>query len=537
MTPFNKKKKNQGGFLDEFLGGKPVDVSKLAKHTVDHDKWDREDKDAITKEMRELQAAEDKLIEAVETGGSAFDDAFFSLIKAEPKLRDPKIIRPSHQVNRAVMGEAMELKEYEEMRTYSVGDEIATALAAIAMEPELETLFDKLKQEQKLANELDQQLQELQQLQDQEADLDEMMRQLEAGELDDPNGQKQQDFQSQQALIEQAMNQLKQDMADGQEQLGKQLGQQGPAIKAAMKKAMSDAMDGAADMEAMSTTWGLDPGTLQRLPPEQRLEMARRLSNDRFKRIAQLFGPMHRMAFAEQMRKTIHSNDEIYDVENGNDLSRMLASELLLIRHPILKRDFYRRFYDGQLLQYKLRGEEKLAKGGIIFCEDGSGSMAGDREIWAKAVGLTLLQVAKSQKRSFTGIHFGGPRTFKEFDFRDPSKATIEEVIAFAEIFFGGGTDFMTPLSRALDLLKEEHAAKGAVKADIVFCTDGECGVDAKWLADFKAEQERMSFRVYGVIIGGSPDSEPLKTICDGRVLTVKQLTSGDDLREVFRNL
>lgn len=534
---FRKKKDNGGGFLDDFLGGRPVDVSALAKNTVRHDKFDREDYDSILKEMRELAAAEDKLTDAVETGGSAMADTYFSVVKADPALEDPKRIRPSHQINRAVMGEAMELKEHEEMRSYTVGDEIASALACIAMEPELETLFDRLKQEQKLADQLDQQLQELQSLQGQESDLDEMMRQLESGELDDPNGQKAANHQEQQALIEQAMEQLKQDMAAGQDELQAQLKAQGQAIKSSMKNAMGEAIKAASDMDQLSTAWGLDPGALQRLPPEQRLEMARRLANDRFRRIAQLFGPMHRMAFAEQQRKTIHSNDEIYDVEIGNDLSRLLAAELMHIRHPALKLDFYRRFYEGQLLQYKLRGEEKLAKGAIIFCEDGSGSMGGDREIWAKAVGLTLLQIAKAQKRPFYAIHFGGPRMMKEFDFRDPKTVTPEGVIEFAETFFGGGTDFMTPLSRSLDLLREEHSKTGAVKADIVFATDGECGVQDQWLKDFKSEQERMAFRVYGVIIGGSPESEPLKTIADGRVLTVKNLTSGDDLRDIFRNV
>lgn len=35
----------------------------------------------------------------------------------------------------------MELKEWDELRCYSVGDEIAAALGCVAMERELETLF------------------------------------------------------------------------------------------------------------------------------------------------------------------------------------------------------------------------------------------------------------------------------------------------------------------------------------------------------------------------------------------------------------
>lgn len=528
----------RGSFLDEFLHGKgrsDVTPADLRKNAIKGDRWDEEDYAANLEGMREMAAAEDKLTDAVSTGASAFKDEYFALMKAEPELEDSRKMRPSHQVNHAVAAEAMELKEYEELRTYSVGDEIASALGCIAMEPELETLFDKLEKEQKLAEQLQQQLDEYQELANQESSLEELIDQLENGT---PEQQAQaQNYQQNQAQIQQMMDQLKQDMGQGQQQLNQQMQGKQQDIKNAMKAGMKAAADQAENAENTAQAWGLDPGTLQRMPYEKRIELARKLNNDRFKKIAKLFGPMQRMAFAEQQRKTTHAPDEIFDIEQGNDLARVLPIELLATRHPLLKLDFYRRYFEGGLLQYKLKGTEKLAKGGIIFCEDGSGSMSGDREVWAKAVGLTLLQIAKAQKRSFYGIHFGGARQIKCFDFRDPKNATVDQVIEFAECFFGGGTDFTTPLSKALDLMREEHSKNGAVKADIVFCTDGQCGVSDQWLQEFKKEQERMAFRVYGVIIGGGTNSEPLNTICDGRVLTVADLHRGDDIREVFRNL
>lgn len=530
------RKKNKD-FLNEFLGKEPVDVDKLKKNAIKHDRFDKEDVDHLMEEMREFASSEDKLTEKVETGGSAFRDAFFSLMKADPKLENPNEVRPSHQVNRAVAEELMGLKEHEMMRSYSVGDEISAALATIAMEPELETLFDKLEQEQKLADELQQQMQDMQDLQQEDKDVDELMRQLEAGELDDPNGQQSQNFQDQKSKIQQAMEALQNGIDQSQQELREALEKAGPTMQASLRQAMKDALDGAANMDQAAQTWGLDPGTLHRMSPQERIELARKLNNDRFKKIAALFGPMRNMAFAEQQRKTIHSNDEIYDLETGNDLSRILSAELMNIRHPTLKKDFYRRFYEGDLLQYKLRGSEKLAKGAIICCIDGSGSMAGDPEMYSKAFGLTLLQIAKAQKRAFYAIEFGGPRTLIEFDFRDPKNITPENVIAFAESFMGGGTDFHTPLARSLDLLKEEHSKTGAVKADIVFVTDGMCGVDENFMKQFKAEQERISFRVYGVAIGCPVDSEPLKTICDGRVLPLQSFVNGEDLRTIFRAL
>lgn len=531
-------------FLEQFFSKEKKDrVSDLSKSVVHHDKFDEETAHALYEEMKEFAAASDRLVDFTPTGGSAYMDAFYALDKATPWLLDPKQVRASHQVNHMVLDEMMDLKEYEELRTYSTGDDVASGLACITLEPELETLFDRTKQAQKLADEMQQMMQQMQGLEGEAHDLDEMLEQMQngvgagAGLGDEEREGKAQDFQKQASLIEEAMDQLREQMAAKQDELDAELKDVKPAVRAALRKAMKEAVKDAAEADQAAQAWGLDPGTLLRLDPQKRIEMASKIRNERFKRIAQLFGPMQRMAFAEQQRRTVHSNDEIYDVESGNDLARMLPMELLALEDEMLELDFLRKYVEERLLQYKMRGEEKLAKGGIIFCEDGSGSMAGDCEIWAKAVGLTLLQIAKSQKRSFYGIHFGGPGMIRCYDFRDPKNATFDEIIAFAETFFNGGTDFVTPLSKALDVIREENSRFGAIKSDVVFATDGMCGVPEKWLKEFKEEQDRLSFRVYGVVIGGSKDSEPLSTICDKRVLTVQDMTSGNDLREIFRSL
>jgi uncharacterized protein with von Willebrand factor type A (vWA) domain len=90
-------------------------------------------------------------------------------------------------------------------------------------------------------------------------------------------------------------------------------------------------------------------------------------------------------------------------------------------------------------------------------------------------------------------------------------------------------------LTHGLNKLQEEYEKDGAVKGDIVFITDGECGVAPQWLEAFCEERERLNFRVFGVTIGGSVEDQPLKDICDGRISTISDLTSGSELREVFR--
>lgn len=536
-------------FLNEFWGNGDMPVRRVPeeKNAVKADKWDREDYNAILSEMKELEVSVDQLSRVVETGAPAMADEFFSLAKAVPKLKDEKDMRPSHLVNRAVMGEAMELKEYNELRIHTSGDVVAAGLGTIAMEPELEVLFDKLKSMQDLADELQQQMEAAQGVADGIKSLDDMIAEaLAAGASDGDSEVK--DMQEQQAAAKQALEKMKKEMDATAEQMDSEWDSKLPELKETMKSAYGEANDQAEQMDNLPS-WGLDPGELQRLPAQRRLELAKQFNNEKFRKIAKLLGPLKRMAFGEQKKKVTNASEEIFNVKTGNDLPRVLPTEMLMLGDDDMCIDFFRRFTEESLLQYEMRGTEKICKGDVIFCEDGSGSMYGDREVWAKAVGLALLQVSHSQKRGFYGIHFGSPGEYMTFEFApDGSVDTfhkgakkhlskLDGTILFAETFFNGGTDFHTPLTVALDRLRAQYEATGAVKADIVFVTDGQCSVSDDWMKAFKEEQARIGFRVWGVIIGATYGTEPLNTICDGRVFTITNLLNGDEIKDIFKGV
>src|SRR5262249_13829447 len=147
------------------------------------------------------------------------------------------------------------------------------------------------------------------------------------------------------------------------------------------------------------------------------------------------------------------ANAELYAVGVGAELSRLLPHELLALRHPILRRDFARRFLDAQLLQYALQAIDEKGKGPMVVCIDGSSSMAGDKEIWSKAVSLTLLDIAQRQRRLFRSICFAAadmPLQVLDLNPRQRYLADMNKVFQLAEYFPGGGTDFQKPLSAAL---------------------------------------------------------------------------------------
>ena len=50
--------------------------------------------------------------------------------------------------------------------------------------------------------------------------------------------------------------------------------------------------------------------------------------------------------------------------------------------------------------------------GPIVMVVDGSGSMAGERNIWARAVAMCLLHIARIEKRDFALVEFSSARQY-----------------------------------------------------------------------------------------------------------------------------
>jgi uncharacterized protein with von Willebrand factor type A (vWA) domain len=283
-------------------------------------------------------------------------------------------------------------------------------------------------------------------------------------------------------------------------------------------------------------SWSVQLGSGGRSPAGAQLELGKRLAgNAKLKKLAHMVGRMRAQALA--LRRTLfeRANAEMYEVGLGAELSRLLPHELLALRHPLLRRDFARRFVDAELLQYALRAVEEKGRGPMIVCLDGSSSMAGDKEIWSKAVSLTLLDIAQRQRRLFRSICFAAadmPLQVLDLNGRQRYVAEMQKVFQLAEYFPGGGTDFQKPLSAAVECLQKARYKRG----DVVFITDGECRVDATWLSAFKRAKGRLGFSLFSVLIDvGSSSLGALKEFSD-KITTISQLTS-EAGRDIFLKL
>lgn len=327
------------------------------------------------------------------------------------------------------------------------------------------------------------------------------------------------------ALLRQKAQRLAEELTRKESQVTQRF--QAEAIKAAQM--LEDAAEEAEQ-------WGKGMGSGYRSPPGEKLELGKRLAgNEKLKKLSRMIGRMKFHALALRKKIFERTSEEILEVERGDAVHHLLPPELLTLSHPLLRKDFQRRFLDQELLQYSLRGIEEKGKGPMVVCLDGSSSMAGDKEIWSKAVTLTLLEIARRQRRLFRSICFSSddaPLQVLDMNPRARYEMEMGKVMDLAEYFPGGGTDFQKPLDAALECLKKSKYKKG----DIVFITDGECQVTPEWAENFRAEKDRLGFSLYSILIDVGPSSlGTLKEFSD-RITTIKRLAGldADAAKDIF---
>ena len=99
-----------------------------------------------------------------------------------------------------------------------------------------------------------------------------------------------------------------------------------------------------------------------------------------------------------------------------------------------------------------------------------------------------------------------------------------------AEKFLGGGTNFQTPMTKAVQLIQDG----GFENADIVFITDGECSLPDDYLAELQRQQAAYRFNVTGVLLDKeTPGMDfSLRTFCQN-IYRTSELMGDDIVREL----
>jgi uncharacterized protein with von Willebrand factor type A (vWA) domain len=101
---------------------------------------------------------------------------------------------------------------------------------------------------------------------------------------------------------------------------------------------------------------------------------------------------------------------------------------------------FLKKLLDEDLLAYSYKNPMMETHGPMLIAVDGSGSMAGLKEIWAKALAIAAILQAKKEKRKSQGIIFGASE-------KEIFEIDIDRLEDLATASFHMGTNFGPPLS------------------------------------------------------------------------------------------
>ncbi|MGW2283969.1 VWA domain-containing protein [Streptomyces phaeochromogenes] len=475
-------------------------------------------------------------------------DVFLAAYKANPRLRERPEMDPSRLVNHQVITSLVESPEFAGLRRETAGDPYAAAMAVLAQATALRRMLDATRGAQDKAEQAKQSQQNAERA---ATAVTEALQQAadgtdEAGGAEGADEDGAQPTPAATEAVQQTIEAAEASEAAAQraaQAAAQALAAAAPGIRIAARNAVSKAAEGARAEAALMRAWGVGPGELERMPFGQRARLAERLRTSRLAEWAELIGRFRQMADGERARRVENATGELVGVTLGNDLSRVIPSELANLGLPALRAVFAARYAAGELMLYDSQGEQTTGRGAIIACVDTSHSMyeAGPggitREAWAKACALALLDQARHARRDFVGILFSAADKLKVFRFPADGHADVAQVLDFAETFLGGGTSYQRPLSAAGALLEEEFNDAARMRGDIVMLTDDDCGVTEEWMRGWNDAKHRLGFRVFGVAIGAPRVAEAdsvLDALCDN-LRAIEDLTDVHAAADLFR--
>ena len=272
---------------------------------------------------------------------------------------------------------------------------------------------------------------------------------------------------------------------------------------------------------------------------ERRLELGDRIMHSRkLKMLARLVGAFREVAMEARRRRVVQAPQELHTVTLGAELERLLPSELLGLcagKSRGLHLEFLRRLAEKQLLEYQL--ESASSRGPMVVCLDGSGSMHGAKELWGKAVALTLMEIAKRERRRCLAMIFSSGHSLFELELLTKTssgrtRVRDEEVLHFAEQFPGGGTDVEPPLDRATDAVTAGDYQRG----DIVFITDGHAMVSDGLVDRIARERKKHRFKIRTLLVDvGDYETCEVERFSDD-ILHITDLTA-DSMSDMFASV
>ena len=242
------------------------------------------------------------------------------------------------------------------------------------------------------------------------------------------------------------------------------------------------------------------------LPLKEQLKVAEVLANNKLiYDIAVMLG-RYKQILKKKMKTLEQHTLERKNITVGNELSRLLPSELANYILPVSRLDFLRRYAESQTVTFDVKGKTRQGRGPIIICMDESSSMHA-MKAESKAFCLAFLLIAQKQKRDLAIIPFSSD--IGEVQYFQKGLANTDQIISFSQQFLGGSTNFEKPLRQALGILSESKFQA----ADILFITDGASILTQSFIEDFNEAKKQRKFECISIILNNNSNMVDLTII------------------------
>ena len=261
-------------------------------------------------------------------------------------------------------------------------------------------------------------------------------------------------------------------------------------------------------------------------------------ANPRMKEIAKLAGRLKRIAADKQRKKPHKGTGQIDGVELGNSIKHLLPSEMVYMDDSC-EAIFGQKHAQNALLNWELKERNEKEKGAIVILLDSSYSMKQcGADVWAAAVAMAFLDIAKQQKRAFAIVHFGS-KVLRVDSWNAKNDWSVESIIEAISFFAAdGGTNFMDTIDKGLDVIHNDEHFKNA---DLVMVTDGCASISPTWLKAYKTSKDYLELNTYSILVGGAARLQKAKDICnlfsDESVSLSDALKSDEAMHNLFQKV
>lgn len=491
-----EKKKNQK--LKEIL--KPIN------DVIKQDKYDKHVYSKLINNQKGIKAEEAKLKKFYPPIKDLNRDVYASLYKFSPVFNEAELLKNSHKLNNVIVKSITEAKRYNELRENTKLDPVLSILGTSILQEEVKKIIEDKKDEiEKIQKEIEDATNAI----NQASKADNSGKGIDKNDSNSIGG----GSSNKKLTLKEAKKKLEEALKKVDEFANKSLKRtKVNNIVAKVNSKINEVSD-------LITEWGLDQSSDYRFSGhEEKLALLDEIRNSRkLKEISKFLGRLKMLKFKEGTDKVKKGFEEISEIVLSDRIDKMLISEYNSLFDEDLQLLFLQKFADKKLLTYQLKSKTKNEVGSCVILIDSSGSMSGEKEIWAKGVAMAVLEMMKVQKRDLYIIHFSSMRNKKNLkvnNFEIKNHNNVREILQFVNYFEGNGTLFEPALSLARDKIDLNEKFS---KADILFISDGQSVVSDSWLADFLNWKKEKHVNVLSILlnVGGYASTGSVKEFSD----------------------